>query len=141
MSRLLLFLIALSILLLNGYGNPLFQRNHNSKGFAIAKIKHEPTSADLEKVKVGQSQTFTTFTSAVDKEKRAFKLDPAELEEEELNSFKKYLARFTYISSIFSVHLQGCYSQHTTHNSTCLRAQLSDLTTDNKHPLLQVFRI
>jgi len=135
LTRLLLLFTALSILLLSGYTQSYADRYGETSASSSINIKDQ-VYADFGGLKISQSFTFKAISSTSGKEKVHFKIDPAEVEEDELNSYSKYLTGSRYFTFINNIEAPGDYFRHLLGN------RYSTLfPTHEKHIVLQVFRI
>lgn len=134
LTRLLLF-TSLSILLLSGYTQSYADRDGETVGQSSINIKDQ-TYADFGGLTIHQSLTFKSVTSTSGKEKEHFKIDPAEVEEDEFNTFVKYLTGIGYFTLFESVKPSDDFQQNLYWNKYSRIFLIFE-----KLIILQVFRI
>ncbi len=140
MTRLLLLLLTLSVLL-SGYGNPYIQGYQNSGVCSLVKINEESSSEVSGQIKCNSANAIKTFASDYEKKKTVFKIDPVVIEEEELNSSRKYLDSNTFLSSFICTQPQGYCLFNSIHHNVLSCIRYTNLEPGKRQPLLQVFRI
>ncbi|MFZ1806057.1 MAG: hypothetical protein WAU36_02490 [Cyclobacteriaceae bacterium] len=135
LTRLLLHITVLSILLLSGYSQSYTNGFDQAIAHSTINIKDQ-TYTVFGDLKISQRLTFKSINSTSGKEKEHFKIDPAEIEEDELNSFSKYLTGSRHFTPIENNHPFGDLLKNASGNKYSTLFPSSE-----KYIAFQVFRI
>ena len=137
LTRLLLLITALSILLLSGYSEPYANQEVAAQSSPVQEQLLTGTNA----VSISQSAAVKTVASTSGKESGHFKIDPAEVEEDELNTFSKFLPGSSFFTPVLNLVASGIFLQNSTRKYLLASKYTPLISHYDKYLVLQVFRI
>jgi hypothetical protein len=135
-TRLLLLITALSILLLSGYSEPYANQEVAAQS---STFQEQLTGAGA--VSISQSAVVKTVASTAGKESGHFKIDPAEVEEDELDTFSKFLPGSSFFTPVLNLVASGIFLQNSTRKYLLAGKYTPLISSYDKYLVFQVFRI
>lgn len=134
-TRLLFLFASLSTLILSVSEQSYADKCQEVLDHPSINIKDQ-SFADFGQLKLSQTQLFKSIRSTSDKDQKHHKIDPAEVEEDELNTFSKYLTGNRYFTTLINTHASGDLLNSLTGNKYSTLFYCCD-----KYLAFQVFRI